>query len=70
MQETGLPALQIERIGIDQARLSWDDPDYALEFTTLLGNPGQWQSVEIEPGAMSFTAPINQPARFFRLRKR
>jgi hypothetical protein len=68
---SGHVVLALEKTESGQARLSWppDAVGYQLEFTTALGPTAVWSPVSPTPAGNVFLTPMNQPVRFFRLRK-
>jgi len=64
----GDAALTITRAN-GSAIIGWDKNGYVLETRMAFGAAGVWEAVTPAPIERSYTTPINQPARFFRLRK-
>lgn len=66
----GEVALTLTQKDFGEATLTWPAATgHVLEFTAAVGPGANWQPVTPAPPGNTFTTPINQPARFFRLRR-
>ena len=63
--------LRVEYREGNPVRLWWapEITGYRLEFTSMLGPDVNWQAVTPVPTSNEFMAPVDQPARYFRLRQ-
>ena len=67
----GDAVLELVRMADGEARLSWSAAAGAvvLESSPALGEGAEWRPATPAPTDTSYDVPLNQPARFFRLRR-
>lgn len=68
---TEQPVIRARLTADHLAELSWDEglTGLVLEVSSELGAGAVWQPADPQPSGNVFLAPIDQPARYFRLRR-